>query len=215
MGHPEIDFVLEALCVHDGTTAGSPVPLLQVDIVIDGVTLAEGDLVLAVGQEDAKENGVYEILEGGTNAKRHKDFDNSDNFFPGARFKIREGEKYARTEWAVGNPGSFTLDADDLSITQQFVQDNRGRGQTPGSVTVTTTSTEILPANENRKWAIITNKGNVDVFIAIGQTALLDRGMVLGRSGGSITLDEDLMSIEAVNGIVQAGSAVVIFQEGN
>ena len=92
---------------------------------------------------------------------------------------------------------------------------NKAPGAVPDTATVAVTSTEIVPANANRQWVFITNVGAEDVFIAIGQTALLNKGMVLRSPNGSIVLDATSCPTGAVNGIVGANTSAVIFQESN
>lgn len=91
---------------------------------------------------------------------------------------------------------------------------NYGTGQTPTSVSVTTSSTELLAANTNRKWCVLTNVGNKDVFLAIDATALVNKGILLGKGGGSIQMGADIMSTGALNGITASGTASVLIQEG-
>ena len=90
--------------------------------------------------------------------------------------------------------------------------DYRGTGQTPSSATVTTASTEILSAGA-RRWAVITNLGTDGVFIAVGQTAILNAGMYLAP-GGVMNFTGDAGTKQAVNGITRSGSSLVIYQEG-
>ena len=91
---------------------------------------------------------------------------------------------------------------------------NIGKGQVPTNVTVTTSSTEILPASTARKWCIFTNIGNKDVYLASGQTALVEKGVLLGKSGGAIALGAATMTTEAINGITKSGEAIVMILEG-
>ena len=88
-------------------------------------------------------------------------------------------------------------------------------GQTPETTSVSNSSTEIVAANTNRRWCLLTNIGSNDVYGAIGQTAILNRGFLLAANGGSITLGADICSTQAINGITSTGTSNVIFQEGN
>jgi len=90
---------------------------------------------------------------------------------------------------------------------------NKAPGAAPDTATVAITTTEIVPANTNRQWVFITNVGAEDVFIAIGQPAELNKGMVLRSPDGSIVLDTTSCPTGAVNGIVAANTSAVIFQE--
>ncbi len=92
---------------------------------------------------------------------------------------------------------------------------NVGAGAAPTTTTVTNSSTEILAANSDRKWCLVTNIGGRDVYVAIGQTAILNRGALLKKQGGSFLMDRDFMSFETLNGITASGSSAVIVLEGN
>ncbi len=91
---------------------------------------------------------------------------------------------------------------------------NFGAGKIPTSVNVTNSSTEIVASNTARKWLVLTNIGNRDVYMAVGQTALDKKGALLGKGGGSIALGVDMITTEAINGITSAGSADVMILEG-
>lgn len=95
-----------------------------------------------------------------------------------------------------------------------FGKINFGAGQTPDNVTITNSSTQILAANTSRKWCIMTNTGNRDIFVAMGQTALVNKGILIGRNGGSLTLTASALSTEAINGITTGGSSSMTYQEG-
>ena len=93
---------------------------------------------------------------------------------------------------------------------------NYGLGQPPGVINVTDTSTEIVSVNTSRKWCFIYNDGNHDIYMAVGQTAVLGKGFLLQKMGGSTLLDSTIMSNQQLNGITKAGqNANVVFQEGN
>ena len=92
---------------------------------------------------------------------------------------------------------------------------NLGAGKAiPAPVSVGNTSTEVLATNTSRKWCLVTNIGNKDVWMGIGQTAVSGRGILLGKQGGSMTMSAVLMSYDAVNGITASGNSDVITQEG-
>lgn len=92
---------------------------------------------------------------------------------------------------------------------------NFATGQTPDSTSVGNTTTEIVAANTSRKWIVLTNVGNKDIFIACDVDALVDKGMLLGKAGGSVLMGADLCTTGAIDGITSAGTSTVIFQEGN
>jgi hypothetical protein len=75
-------------------------------------------------------------------------------------------------------------------------------GQSPSGVNVTVASTEILAANADRTGAILVNDSDTVLYLAIGQTAVLNQGIRLNAHGGSLVLNKSgLFSTEAINGI--------------
>lgn len=97
-----------------------------------------------------------------------------------------------------------------MSLSDQI---NKAPGSAPGGVSATVTSTEIVPENTNRQWLFLTNIGANDVFVAIGQAAVLNTGMVLRSPDGALFLDAMACPGGAINGITAAGTSLVIFQE--
>ena len=92
---------------------------------------------------------------------------------------------------------------------------NLGVGDAPSSITVTTTSTQILAFNSARNWCILTNIGNKDIYMAAGQTAIVNNGIFLSKGGGTFEMTSGVMFINGLNGITASGSSVIVFQEGN
>ena len=84
----------------------------------------------------------------------------------------------------------------------------------PGGTNVTNSNTQILASLSNRRACFLTNIGNKDVYLAIGQTAIAKSGIFLGKQGGNMLLDGTLISDQALNGITSTGNSDVIFQEG-
>jgi len=91
---------------------------------------------------------------------------------------------------------------------------NLGQGQDPGSATATTSSSEIVPANPSRRWCIVTNIGNKDVWLSFGKAAEVDKGFLLAANGGSLDLTIGFNTTEAINGITSAATSDVAYQEG-
>ena len=85
-------------------------------------------------------------------------------------------------------------------------------GNPPAASTATNTNSVLVAANTSRLGLIITNTQNTDVFLAFGQTAIVDTGIFLRRDG-FITLNSTFNTTEALNGITSAGSALLIYQE--
>jgi hypothetical protein len=85
----------------------------------------------------------------------------------------------------------------------------------PASATVDSgASTAIVPANVLRKYLAITNDSSVDVYIAIGVPAIVNKGVLLKANGGSIVFGGETLITGAVNGIAASSTANVSFMEG-
>ena len=83
---------------------------------IDGVSLADGDRVLAFGQSTASENGLY-TASAGTWA-RTADADTSAEVTAGMYFSIEEGGVYADSVWLLATDDPITLNTTALSFIQ-------------------------------------------------------------------------------------------------
>ena len=99
--------------------------------------------------------------------------------------------------------------------TTPAVETNTGKGKPPSTATATTTSSTLLAADSNRKWCVLTNVGNKDVFLAFGQTAEVDKGAVLLGNGGSLVLGDEFHTTEDINGITAAATSTVLFSEAD
>ncbi len=78
---------------------------------------------------------------------------------------------------------------------------NFGTGQTPQSVLITDTSTEIVASNVNRTSLYLLNMGNDDVWISCDVAALFGKGMLLGKNGGNMLIDATAFTTGPINGI--------------
>lgn len=92
---------------------------------------------------------------------------------------------------------------------------NIGTGQDVTSITVTTTTGEIVAANTNRAFILMANTSTTDVFVGIDVNATLNKGILLGRNGGTFVMDATALSTGAINGIVSTGTGTIVFQEFN
>ncbi|MBD1836134.1 hypothetical protein H6F61_26480 [Cyanobacteria bacterium FACHB-472] len=73
------------------------------------------------------------------------------------------------------------------------------------------TSTSLLAANPNRKFAAIVNNGSVDVTVALGSTATAGAGIVLKGGGGSFEIDSPLY-LGAVSAIAASATSVGVVE---
>ena len=90
-------------------------------------------------------------------------------------------------------------------------------GQTPIGANVTNATTEIMPANNARQWAVVVNASDTDMYVALDADAVLNKGILLIARGGSIVLNRkgDIFSNGPINGIHGgSGDKVAVGQEG-
>ncbi len=86
-------------------------------------------------------------------------------------------------------------DTDDRAVINAdgTVDVNVGRFDTAttpaGGVDVGTTSTQVLAAKSNRKFAAIVNDSDTVIYLALGGTAVLNSGIRLNANGGSFEIN--------------------------
>jgi len=82
------------------------------------------------------------------------------------------------------------------------------------AVTVTTVSTLLLAADDNRTALRLDNRGNKDVHLSLGTDATLDDIVLEAGASSGFLVSTFVSSVtEAVSGIVSAGSSDVIVFE--
>lgn len=80
---------------------------------IDGVTLADGDLVLVKNQSTASQNGVYEVANSPARATQFDTY----NEHPGAMLAVQEGTANADTLWLCTSNLGGTLGSTAIAFT--------------------------------------------------------------------------------------------------
>ena len=83
----------------------------------------------------------------------------------------------------------------------------------PTSASVGTSTTVVLAANASRKWASVVNDSANVVYLAVGNSAVLNTGIRLNANGGSVTFGGDNLTTQAINGISGTAASVVTVQE--
>ena len=92
---------------------------------------------------------------------------------------------------------------------------NTGVGQTPGTAAVSGISSIVVPSNSSRVSLYLSNIGTSDIWISCDVTAVLNKGILLGRNGGSVLLDATAFTNGPIHAITSGGSSNVTFQELN
>ncbi len=84
------------------------------------------------------------------------------------------------------------------------------------TASMTTTSAEVLTANDGRDYALIVNDGGVACYLNLGGTAVANQGIRLNSGGGSYEISRPLGNLYtgAINGILASSTATLIVTEG-
>lgn len=83
----------------------------------------------------------------------------------------------------------------------------------PDTATVTDTTSEILPANTDRKGAVIVNDSNLTIYLSFEVDAIVGSGIRLNSAGGVFTMDAFTFTTQAINAIAASGSNNITIQE--
>lgn len=103
--------VKAATTANLSTLTGIPLPL-----VIDGVTINNGDRVLVKNQTTASQNGIYVLNN--DDLDRASDFNSSSNITPGAFVFVEQGTVNADTGWLLTTDGPITVGTTALTFAQ-------------------------------------------------------------------------------------------------
>ena len=77
---------------------------------------------------------------------------------------------------------------------------------TGGKATVGTTSTLILPRYGGRQYAILINDSNEDIYVNLGDAAVMNSGILLTPKGGAIELTGENLHVGDIYAICNSGS---------
>lgn len=85
----------------------------------------------------------------------------------------------------------------------------------PEGYDVTNADTEAVPANPLRRYLLLTNEGTTNIFLAIGNTAVVQQGIVL-FPGSSYEMTETAgnLSIQAIRAIGTVAHTALAYNEG-
>ena len=77
---------------------------------------------------------------------------------------------------------------------------------TSTNVSVGATTTVALAANEARRYAVLVNDSDEDIYISLGAAAVLNKGIRLNAYGGTLNISGDRPFRGAINAICTSGS---------
>jgi hypothetical protein len=75
------------------------------------------------------------------------------------------------------------------------------------------TTTALVSANEQRKGLVITNTGSNPIYLGLGESAVVSKGIYLAASGGTWVMDAFTFTKGAINGITTTSTSNISIQE--
>jgi hypothetical protein len=102
------------LSVRAATTANITLSGTQ---TVDGVSLVAGDRVLVKNQTDASENGIYDVVDGGS-WTRSADSDSDEEVTAGLFTFVSEGTTQGDTGWVLSTNDVISVGTTNLTFTQ-------------------------------------------------------------------------------------------------
>lgn len=115
-----VDSVAQGLDVKESVrvaTTGNISFATSVGDIIDGVTLADGDRILLKSQNNAAENGIYQINASAV-ITRTTDADEPAELNAGTFVFVEEGTTYGDTGWVVSSNNPIIIGNDPMNWTQ-------------------------------------------------------------------------------------------------
>lgn len=76
------------------------------------------------------------------------------------------------------------------------------------------TSTEAIAANSNRKYALLVNDSDTDMYLALGKAAVVGEGIRLNKKGGWYEITAINLFTGAVNAICATAGKNLTTMEG-
>ena len=87
-------------------------------------------------------------------------------------------------------------------------------GSPPTNAIITTVSSVVVAANRNRKYLYLTNIGARDIWIGLGNTVSVDKGILIDKNGGRFSITSDNQCYDAINAIVANATSTLAIHEG-
>ncbi len=148
-----VDATKQGLDVKDSVRAATTANItLSGTQTIDGVSLLAGDRVLVKNQSTASENGIYDVVSGGS-WTRSADASISAEVTSGLFVFVEEGTTNADSGWVLTTDGAITLGTTGLAFVQFSgagqITAGAGLSKTGNTIDVGTASASRIVVNAN------------------------------------------------------------------
>lgn len=97
--------------------------------------------------------------------------------------------------------------------TQQVSTKTPLTASTPANATVTGSSSQVVASNANRKGLAIINLSSDIIYLGLGSTAVVGRGIALTQTGSVYEMSEYDYTTSSVNAISSGSSSAISIQE--
>lgn len=84
------------------------------------------------------------------------------------------------------------------------------------AVTIGSTTTPVLSANPKRRYVILINDSNEEIYIALGATATKNTGIRINANGGSFEMSRGIgnLYLGEIAGVSTSGNMTLLVTEG-
>ncbi len=197
------------------TSEGSPASDYEAGDTVDGVALAENDLVLRATSAGDPADGVYLVPASGA-ASRLTAFNSYDSM-PGTGLRTMEGAAKANTVWFCESAQGGTLDTTDL-VFAEF----SGSGGGGGGATSTKTSAYTTTAGDDGATVLCDASGGAFTVTHLAAATAGDSYSVTIKktdsSGNAVTIDgnaSETIEGEATYILYEKGDSVTLVCDGS
>jgi len=197
-----VDGVAQGLDVKKSVRAATTASItLSNTQTIDGVALSAGDRVLVKNQSTGSQNGIYDVVSGGS-WTRSTDADSSAEVTAGMFVFVEEGTSNADTGWVMSNDGAVTLGTTALTFTQF---------STAGSITAGTGLTKTgntLDVGANADGSITVNADDIQVARDAAGAITLGTGLKVNLdSTGGLEINSNAVRVKLNGSSLTRGSS--------
>jgi len=109
---------------------------------------------------------------------------------------------------------SYEKDPQGLGVQRVVIAAFPNLTLTHSTIQVDTTSTSILPANPNRKYLLIVNISDTDMYLSFDTDAVVSQGIPISSNNGNLELQPWFVSTQAIKAINNVGLKNLLVTEG-
>ena len=192
------------------------VPQPRVEVNVDEVMIKNlGDLTLPEPIDPVTITGplvkeLKKLQEKTGGASGPTEYKSGDAYTQGPFGHVMLWEDASSVLRSVTAAKPLPVDIQDTSIDVQVSQEKESSSNVSDGVSVGATSTTVLAANADRRYAIIVNDSDENIYLKLGSSAEMNKGIRINSAGG--TFMENIYT-GIITGICSSGSKNVTVTE--